>query len=234
MTAVFKRELRSYLKSPVGYVYLFIFLLATGFFFWAANITAGSTDTVTYFSYMRYLLIILIPLLAMKLFPEERKNKTDQVLITAPISISQMVLGKFFAAYAMFVIGLIPTLFNMIFLSVVGYLEWGIVIGNYVGILFIGAAFLAIAMLMSAMTESMITAFVMGAFTLALFAVADLITQTLNISWLTKIVGAISVTSRYEQFNQGLFNITTLIYFLSLAVIFVFLTIRVIDKRRWS
>lgn len=234
MIAVFKRELRSYFNSPVGYAYLFIFLLVTGFFFYRANVYAGSTDTVTYFAYTRYILIITIPLLAMKLFPEERKNKTDQILITAPVSIFRMVMGKFLAAYTMFVIGLVPTVINMIFLAHVGYLETGIVVGNYIGLLFVGAAFLAIATFMSVLTESMITAFIMGAFALALFAVADLLAQSLNISWLTKIVNVVSVTGRYEQFNQGLFNISSLIYFLSLAVIFIFLTVRVIDRRRWS
>ena len=234
MIAVFKRELKSYLSSPVGYSFLFIFLLVTGFFFWVNNIVANSTDTIGYFAYTRYLLIVILPLLAMKLFPEERKNKTDQILITAPISITQMVMGKFLAAYTMFVIGLIPTLINMIFLASVGYLEIGIAAGNYIGLLFIAAAFLAIAMLMSVLTESMITAFIMGAFSLALFAVADLVAQSLNITILSKIVSVVSVTSRYEQFNQGLFNISTIIYFLSIAVIFIFLTIRVIDKRRWS
>lgn len=234
MTAVFKREFLSYLKSPVGYAYFFIFLLSTGVFFYLGNVAAGSTDTVTYFAYTRYILIITIPLLAMKLFPDERKNKTDQILITAPVSIFKMVMGKFLAAYAVFVIGLIPTLINMIFLSTVGYLETGIVAGNYIGLLFAAAAFLAIATFMSVLTESMITAFIMGAFALALFAVADLLAQSLGISIVTKIVNAVSVTSRYEQFNQGLFNISSLIYFLSLAVIFIFLTVRVIDKRRWS
>ena len=234
MIAVFKRELRSYLTSPVGYVYLFFFSLVTGFIFYSSNITAGSTDTISYFAWIRYLLIIVIPILAMKLFPEERKNKTDQILITAPISITSMVIGKFLAAYAMFLIGLVPTFINIIFLATVGYLEIGIVIGNYVGVMFIAAAFLAIAMLMSVMTESMITAFIMGAFSLAIFAVIDFLSDTLNNTIVTKIVNAISVTQRYTEFNQGLFNIATLIYFLSLAVIFLFLTVRVIDKRRWS
>lgn len=234
MIAIFKRELRSYLTSPVGYSYLFIFALVTGFVFWSNNIIGSSTDTLNYFAWTRYLLIITIPLLAMKLFPEERKNKTDQILITAPVSITGMVMGKFLAAYAMFLIGLIPTVANMLFLASVGYLEYGIVIGNYIGLLFIAAAFLAIAMLMSVLTESMITAFVMGAFTLAFFAVADYISSSLNNTVITKIVSAISVTERYSEFNQGLFNISSLIYFISLAVIFIFLTVRVIDKRRWS
>lgn len=234
MFAIFKRELRSYLSSPVGYSYFFIFLLVTNYIFYANNIAAGSTDTLNYFAWIRYILIITTPLLAMKLFPEERKNKTDQILITAPVSITGIVMGKFMAAYAMFVIGILPTFINMAFLASVGNLEFGIVAGNYIGLLFVGAAFLAIAMLMSVITESMITAFIMGAFSLAAFAVADYLAETLNNTVVTKVVNAISVTQRYNEFNQGLFNISSLIYFLSLAVIFIFITVRVIDKRRWS
>lgn len=234
MLAIFKRELRSYFQSPVGYVYLFFFLMVSGLVFWVANINAGSTDTATYFSWLRYLLIVILPLLAMKLFPEERKNKTDQILVTSPIHISSIVIGKFLAAYAVFCIGLLPTVFNMVFLSIYGYLEWGIVIGNYVGLLFIAAAFLAISMLMSVMTESMITAFIMGVFSLGVFAMADIISELVNNTIFTKIVNAISLTQRYSEFSTGLFDIATLVYFLSLAVIFLFLTVRVIDKRRWS
>lgn len=234
MIAIFKRELRSYLLSPVGYSYLFLYLLVTNYIFYSSNIAVGSTDTLNYFAWTRYILIVTIPLLAMKLFPEERKNKTDQILITAPVSITGMVMGKFFAAYTLFVIGLVPTVINMVFLASVGYLEVGIVIGNYIGLMFVGAAFLAICMLMSAVTESMITAFIMGAFSLAVFAVADYLGQTLNNSVVTKVVNAISVTQRYNEFNQGLFNVSSLVYFISIAVIFIFITIRVIDKRRWS
>lgn len=234
MFAVFKREMRSFFCSPVGYAYIAVYLFVANGLFYLCNIASNSTDTVSYFNWVRYALIITIPILAMKLFPEERKNKTDQILITAPVSITGMVMGKFLAAYAIYVIGIIPTVFNMLFLATTGYLEVGIVAGNYIGLLFIGAAFLAIAMFMSVLTESMITAFIMGVFSLGVFALIDLLADTLNNTIVTRIVNAISVTRRFEEFSQGLFNIASLVYFLSLAVIFVFTTIRVIDKRRWS
>ena len=106
--------------------------------------------------------------------------------------------------------------------------------GNYIGLLFVGAAFLALAMFMSVLTESMITAFIMGVFSLGMFALVDLLADTLNNTIVTQIVNAISVTRRFEEFSQGLFNVASLVYFISLAVIFIFVTIRVIDKRRWS
>jgi ABC-2 type transport system permease protein len=243
MFAVFKREFRSYFQSPVGYAYLAIFLCITNYIFYTSNVavrdmytatTTSNTDITLYFVWVRYILIITIPILAMKLFPEERKNKTDQVIITSPVSITGMVMGKFLAAYAVYVIGLIPTVFNMFFLADKGFLETGIVVSNYIGLLFVGAAFLAISMLMSVMTESMITAFILGAFSLAIFAVVDYIEQLLNNAFVSTIVNAISITQRFTEFNYGLFNVTSIIYFFSIALIFIFITIRIIDKRRWS
>lgn len=234
MLAVFKRELRSYLTSPVGYAYLFLFSIITAFVLLINNIAVGSTETTGYFALMRYLLVVIIPILAMRTFPEERKNKTDQILITAPISIWQMVLGKFFAGYTVFVIGLIPSVVHIIILSFFGYVEPFIVVGNYIGVLFVAAVFFALSMLMAVMTESTIVAFIMGTFSLAVFAVADIITMVVNNEIVTKIVDVISITQRCNQFSQGLFDVSSIVYFISLAGIFLFLTVRVIDKRRWS
>ena len=95
--------------------YLAVYLFVSNGLFYICNIVTNSTDTVNYFNWVRYLLILTTPILAMKLFPEERKNKTDQLLITAPVSITGMVMGKFLAAYTLYIIGIIPTIFNMLF-----------------------------------------------------------------------------------------------------------------------
>ena len=234
MLAIYKREMKSYFSSPIGYVYMFFYLILTGLVFYYFNLYVMSSDTSSYFLYSRYILIAAIPILAIKLFPDERKNKTDQILITAPVSITRMVLGKYFAAYTVYVLSLVPGIFNMIFLGLNGNLEVGTVLINYTGMMLIGAAFLAISMFMSAMTESIIVAYMLSAFVLAIFAVSDIVANTLNNSVLNKIVGIISRTDRFEQFTQGLFNSSTILYFLSVAAIFIFLIIRVIDKRRWS
>lgn len=110
----------------------------------------------------------------------------------------------------------------------------GIVIGNYIGLLFVGAAFLAISMLMSVITESMIVAFIMSAFALVVFALADLIERIVNNAIFSSIVDVISITQRCTQFSQGLFDVSSIVYFLSIILIFLFLTVRIIDKRRWS
>ncbi len=234
MSAVWKRELRSYLKSPVGYVYLFLYLIIAGTCFSVFNLASYSSDVSYYFLFSCYILILVVPILTMKLFPEERKNKTDQILITAPISITKMVLGKFFAAYTMFLISLIPSIFSMAFLYLNGHVETGILIGNYIGILLVGAAYIAIAMLMACITESQIIAFMMGFFTLLIFAICDILKNVINVGFVTKLVNVISVSTRFDKLSQGLFDLSAIFYFISLTVVFLFLIIRIIDKRRWS
>ncbi|MBR6794270.1 MAG: ABC-2 transporter permease [Clostridia bacterium] len=234
MIAVWKRELRSYLKSPVGYVYLFLYLIIAGAVFSYTNLRMYSSDVSYYFFYSCYILVLVVPILTMKLFPEERKNKTDQILITAPISITKMVMGKFMAAYTMFLISLIPSIFCMGFLALNGNVEYGILAGSYVAILLVGAAYIAIAMLMACVTESQIIAFMMGFFVLLIFAICDVLKNIINLPFVTKIIDVISVSSRFGVLATGLFDFSAIFYFISLTVVFLFLTVRIIDKRRWS
>ena len=234
MIAVWKREFRSYLKSPVGYVYLFLYTIIMGACFSLFNVGQYNSEVSYYFFYSCYVMILTIPILTMKLFPEERKNKTDQILITAPISITKMVMGKFMAAYTMFLISLIPSIFCMGFLALNGNVEYGILAGSYVAILLVGAAYIAIAMLMACVTESQIIAFMMGFFVLLIFAICDVLKNIINLSFVTKIIDVISVSSRFGVLATGLFDFSAIFYFISLTVVFLFLTVRIIDKRRWS
>lgn len=234
MNAVWKRELRSFLKSPVGYVYLFLHLIIMGACFSFFNVLQGTSEVSYYFYFSCYVMILTIPILTMKLFPDERRNKTDQILITAPISITKMVLGKFFAAYSMFLISMIPSLFAVGFLYIYGNVETGIMLGSYIAILLVGAAYIAIAMLMSCITESQIIAFMMGFFALLIFAICDVLGGVINNPIVTKIIDIISVSSRFEKLSTGLMDFSSIFYFLSLTVIFLFLIVRIIDKRRWS
>lgn len=234
MSAVWKRELRSYLKSPVGYVYLFLYLILIGTVYSLLNLYRGSTEVSYYFYYSCYIMILVVPILTMKLFPEERKNKTDQILITAPISITKMVMGKFFAAYTIFLISLLPSIPAMLFLMFNGNVELGILAGNYIGVLLMGAAYIAVAMLMACVTESQIIAFMLGFFTLLMFAVCDVLKSVVNVPFLNKLVNVVSITSRFEKLSIGLLDPSSVVYFVSITVVFLFLTVRIIDKRRWS
>jgi len=235
MIAIWKRELLSYLKSPVGYVYLFLYLLISGSVFNVFNLqSGGSSDVTSYFFFNCYTLILAVPLLTMKLFPEERRNKTDQILMTAPVSITGMVMGKFMAAYSLFVASLVPSVGAVLFLSFNGYVQPGIVIGSMVALLLMGAAYIAISMLMACITESQIIAFMGGFFVLLLLNICSMINDIIDNEIVNKFIDALAITSRYETLAQGLFDFTAIIYFLSITLISIFLIVRVIDKRRWS
>lgn len=235
MIAIWKRELLSYLKSPVGYVYLFLYLLISGSVFNVFNLQSGGSSDVTYYFFFNcYTLILAIPLLTMKLFPEERKNKTDQILMTAPVSITGMVMGKFMAAYTLFVASLVPSIGAVMFLGFNGYVQPGIVIGSVIALLLMGAAYIAVAMLMACITESQIIAFMGGFFVLLLLNICSMINDIIDNEIINKFIDALAITSRYETLAQGLFDFTAIIYFLSITLISIFLIIRVIDKRRWS
>jgi ABC-2 type transport system permease protein len=120
------------------------------------------------------------------------------------------------------------------FLYFNGHVEMGILAGNYIGILLVGAAYISIAMLMACITESQIIAFMMGFFTLLIFAICDILKSVINVNFVNKLVNVISVSSRFEKLATGLFDFSAIFYFISLTVVFLFLIIRIIDKRRWS
>ena len=234
MIAVWKRELLSYMKSPVGYVYMFLYLIISGSVFNVFNLQQGSSDVAYYFFFNCYTLILTVPLLTMKLFPEERKNKTDQILMTSPVSITGMVMGKFLAAYTLFVASLLPSVGAVLFLDFHGYIQPGIVIGSLIALLLMGAAYIAVSMLMACITESQIIAFMGGFFVLLLLNICSLLNDVIDNELVNKFINALAITSRYETLAQGLFDFTAIIYFISLTLVSIFLIVRVIDKRRWS
>ena len=237
MSAIFKREMRAYFTSPIGFIFIAIFFVANGALFSYLTLQAGSTsDISSYFLMLLFLFIILIPLLTMKLFCEERKQNTEQLLLTAPISLIDMVAAKFFAAYTMFAgTFLAATVFNLIpYFIYCEDVNLASILGNIVGILLIGGAFVAIGLFISALTENQ---FVAAITTIAIIA------ALLFISFANSYIGAapirvvlswISIFSRFYDFTYGILNFASLLYYASIMFVFLFLTVRVYENRRWA
>ena len=165
-------------------------------------------------------------------FSEDRKNKTDQALLTAPVNVSGIVMGKFFSAFAIYAIATLMGLLPALALSAFAVLPWGIIIGNVIGTLLYGGAMISIGVFISSLTVSQVIA------ALGTFAVSLMLLFIENLASSSGIVGTvvkwISFTSRYNTFTQGLFDITSCVYFLSIMAIFCFLTMRKIESRRWN
>ncbi|MGI6337706.1 MAG: ABC transporter permease subunit [Eubacteriales bacterium] len=234
MLAVFKRDLRAYFTSPIGYVFIAVFLLLANLFFYMYNILAQSSDLSSLFANLLFVLSFLIPILTMRLFSEELKAKTDQMLLTAPVRVGQIVLGKYLACLSVFIIALICTLTWPLIVTMYGTPALYTIVGNYAALFFAVMAFIAIGLFISSLTESQIVAAIITfAVYLGLYLMNSLTTVVDN-NILRSIMEWVSVFSRYKHFALGVFSLADIVYYISLTVIFLFLTTRVLEKKRWA
>ena len=236
MFAIYKREMRAYFSSPVGYMFCAIFFAVSAFLFMIYNVQAGeSASYSSYFSVLLYLFIVISPLLTMKLISEERKMRTDQLVMTAPVTLLGIVMGKYLAALTMFGGMFVATsAIYYIPLNLYGTPNAAMYIGCVIGIFLIGAAFIAIGIFISSLTENQfIAAFgTIGAIVFLLLVSA--LNSYINSEVIRSFLSGLSVTSRYNYFAYGIFSYDSLIYYVSLSAVFLFLTVGVLEKRRWS
>ena len=236
MSAIFKREFKSYFNTPIGYVFLALMMFVQGIGF-TYMYSAGSTDVSYIFgSFFSFVAIfLLIPVLTMRTMSEDRRQKVDQVLITSPTSLYAIVFGKFFATLAIFMMGYSMTFVFQVIVAFQGVaVNWLTYIGNILGVCFIGAALIALGIFISSLTESQLVAAI-GSFAASIMLyMLDYIAESINVGWITAAVEKISFAGRYSTFSVGVLDYSNAIFFVGFAAIFIFLTVRVLDKRRYS
>ncbi len=257
MLAIYKKEMRSYFINPIGYVFLGVFLTIAAGLCAYTTLQSRSYNTSTFFYMMILVMIIIIPLLTMRTFAEERKMRTEQMLLTAPISITGMVIGKFLAALTLFGGSLLASCINLIPLYIVGARDRALeesssiptgpstpeIIGQFLGVLFIGAVFIAVGVFVSALTENQLSAAVITIGALALMLVLNVLnsvgseeagTRLINNYAVRYVIDWVSVISRYDYFGAGYLDWSAILYYCSLVFVFLFLTVRVYERRRWA
>ena len=232
MTAVYKRELRSFFLTPTGYVFAAVFLCAAGFLFSLTTLQMQTNDVSAYYQILMYAYIVIIPLLTMKSFAEEKKAKTEQLLLTSPVSLTSIVLGKFFAAATIFLGTVALTFIFTIPLAVYSDPNWAKIFGCTIGIVLIGLCFIAVGLFMSSLTESQFTAAVSTIAVLAGLVVVAVLNGLINNYVLRSVLDWISIYSRFQNFTYGIFDIPSAIYYITVCSVFLFLTVRVYDRRR--
>lgn len=234
MFAIYKREMRAYFTTPQGYLFMAIFLCASGFLFSLSTLLMQSSDTSTYFQFLMYGYIVLIPLLTMKSFAEEKKAKTEQLLLTAPVSLWGMVMAKFLAAFTLFFGTVIVSMMYYLVLGLYGDPNWAKVIGCTIGMLLIGACFIAIGLFISALTENQFVAAMGTIGALAGLVVVAVINGIIDNYFARLVLDWISIYSRFTNFTQGIFDIASAFYYVSMCAVFLFLCVRVYEKRRFA
>ncbi len=235
MGAIYRREIGAFFTSSIAYVFLAVFDIICGFFFTMDNLASSSVNLAGVFSTMFIISIFLIPILTMRLFSEEKKQKTEQGLLTAPVSLTGIVLGKYFAALTIFLIAVSIGFLYGVILSIFGTVAWMTLFSNFLAIVLVGGAFIAVGLFVSSLTENQIAAAVGGIVCLLLFFLIDLLAARLSsVTWLQNILYDLSFYTRYYEFTCGIFNLSSVLFFISVAVLFNFFTVRVFEKRRWS
>lgn len=292
MGAIFRRETLSYFTSPIGYIFLAAFYAFSAFSFTSNSLRYGTTKMDSMFQQIMIILIVLIPILTMRTLSEEKKNKTDQCLLTAPVSLGGIVAGKFLAALLIYALGVAITLVYAIVISAFAAPDWSVIAGNIIGLTLLGSAFIAVGMFCSSLTENQVVSAVLSFIALiALYMLStigdvipsDFIEQLLpdlGALWRTVITEAVVIAvtllcffllgrkagaivigfvamlvlglfaakgelvpvifeklsfwERYVGFTYGLFDLSNALFFISACVVFLFLTVRVLEKRRWA
>ena len=287
MFAVFKRELLSYFQTPIGFLYMGLFLLLTGIFFVFGNLRSGSSQFMGFLGGVLFIFLFAVPLLTMRLFSEEKRQKTDQLLLTSPLSIQGIVCGKFFAAMAVYCGTLLITVAYAVVIAVFGDLQTWETVGSYIGFIFLGACYIALGLFISAGTENQLVAALLTFFILLIISLFEPMAQSIPsdertglisaaalllvvvlflffstrnwvitlaaaalgalalflvyhnsrsffFGFVQNVMGWFSLNRRYEPFSRGLLRLDSLLYYASFAGLFLFLTVRLIEKRRWN
>ena len=287
MIAVYKRELRSYLTSMIGYLFIFFILFLTGIYFSAYQLGAAYPRFEYTLSALTFVFLISVPILTMRVLAEERKQKTDQLLLTAPVSIEKIVFGKYFALVTIFAIPMLIMCLYPLLMTKFGTVSLGAAYTAILGFFLLGCANLAIGVFMSALTESQVIAAVLTfvflfafymmngissffsqtsmstavAFGLLIVAIAIIIYTMIKNILISVVIGAVgeialvivyvvkssifqggiqkvlnvfNLSGHYDNFTNGVFDVTGIVYFISVIAICLFLTMQSIQKRRWN
>lgn len=259
LIAVYRREIGSYFVSPIAYIVVGLFLLVCGWFFYrilgyfiAQSVTAqmrsmqmgqmGAPPAMdvpglviqNFFGIVSTIILFLLPMLTMGIYAEERKRGTMELLMTSPLTEFQIVLGKFFAGLTLFLVMLAPTLIYQFIMSLYSEpgIPWAVLWSGYLGLVLLGAVLVSLGAFISSLTESQIIAAVATFAVFLLLWVLDFGARDSSSTW-SDIVGYLSILRHYDDFSRGVIDTTSVIFYVSLASVGVFLTQRSLDSMRW-
>lgn len=232
-TTIALREFKSYLASPMAYVVTGIFLMLTGFFFQNSSSTYSETSISGFLVWGSILLLLLAAVLTMRLLAEEKKMGTLELLLTAPVRDSEIIVGKFLGSLGILTVMLALTFYYPLLLWMFGDPDWGPIATGYLGLFLLGCTSLAVGLFASSLTSNQIvSAVVAGGILCALWFLsmaADLLPEAMG-----EAIGYLSLYYHFPDFMRGVIDTRGVIYYLSITVLFLFLAIRSIESNRWS
>lgn len=237
MFAIFKRELRAYFTSAYGYVFVGAYLLISGILFSVFTLQMGTGSEISsYYAAILFAFVVLVPLLTMRSLADERKQKTEQLLLTAPITLPGMIFGKFLSAWCMFACTFLVGCVNLLPFYKFSAEEPNtpVILGNIIAVLVVGLAFVAIGIFVSALTENQLIASLGTMLIMLVMLLTSFLNSYIPFAPIREVLNWFSVYNRFSNFTYGVFDFAALLYYVSIAFIFLFLTVRVYEKRRWE
>lgn len=234
MFAIYKRELTAYFTSTLGYIFMAVFLALSGVIVWFSTFFSATTSFGNYFFIMIFFFIILIPILTMRLLSEERRTKTEQILLTAPVSLFNIILAKFLAAFTLFEATFLISLLNLFPVSRYGTVNSAEVISNFIGVSCIAMSLIAIGLFISSLTESQFIAAIGSIAVILATLLIGIFSSSITNDFIRVAVKWFSLIDRFVNFRYGIFDFSSIVYYISITAIFIFLTVRVYEKRRWA
>jgi len=237
VAALARKELYSYLNAPAFYGAAVFFLAfgAVWLFFIQRYFTMNVATLRPYFVSLPIVFILVIPVLTMKSWAEERKTGSIELLLTMPFSEWELVLGKFFSAFALLVMMLALTIPLPLCLAPLGEFDPGVIVCEYIGAFLMGASAVALGLLLSSLSKNQAGSFLGSAVAMIAVMLINNLTFSMNLPyWLSEFINFISLSFHFESFSKGLLDSRDIIYFLASAVLFLFATTRVILFRRWN
>jgi len=288
MLAIYKKELRQYFNSMIGFVFLAFFLVIIGIYTWAYNLSSGLGNFEVTLGGISFMYVLLVPILTMRIVAEENRQKMDQLLYTAPVSLTKIIVGKYFAVLTLFSCAFIPICIYPLIIHMYGTdVRLAPAYSSIIGFYLLGAATIAIGLFISSLTESQVIASVVSFITLLLTFLLSNITgmlpteavsqcvmiavlwlviclvfyhmmnnvtvlvmmavigeaaiwiiyavkSSLYESLLTNILNTLALSTRFDDFSLGILNYDAIVYYVSIAFLFVFLTIQMIKKKRFN
>ena len=233
MHAIYKREMKSYFTSPIGYIVCSVMLLLLGLYF-SYMYRNNYTNISFVFMSISTIALLVCPIITMRLLSEDKRQKVDQLLLTAPVKLWKIIYGNFFAALTLFMLPFAMTFIYVFILMLSTSVNWLAFLADLLGIALLGSSILAIGLFISALTESQIIAGIFGIVVSFFIMQIDYFSQSVDATWFTNATTYISFVTRYNAFTSGKIDFSNIVFFASVTVLFLYLATAVLDKKRWA
>jgi ABC-2 type transport system permease protein len=228
------KEFRAYFSSVIAYIFITLFLAVSGWLFMQSFFLMGQASLRSFFSLLPWLFLIFVPAVAMRLWAEEKKLGTIELLMTFPVRDSEVVLGKFLAAIGFLGVALFLSFPLALTAAYVGDPDWGAIVGGYLGALLLGAAYLAIGLFISSLTENQIVAFLISAVgCFGLYVIGEDFVLFRVPEFMVGFLSYLSLGTHFESIGRGVLDTRDLLYYTSLIGFFLFLNVRSVESRKW-